>query len=112
MTKHVDVSRSELDPITAEVIMHGLSAIPNLVDKNIARTAYSFLISEYKDYAVGIVDPDGKLITQSRGGLPIFVANALSAAVADGLEIYGPCAIAARRCGDLQSRWLNGAASK
>lgn len=89
MTKHVDVNRSRLDPITAEVIMHGLSAIPNLVDKNIARTAYSFLISEYKDYAVGVVDPDGKLITQSRGGLPIFVANALSAAVADGLEIYG-----------------------
>lgn len=79
-----------LDPITAEVIMHGLSAIPNLVDKNIARTAYSFLISEYKDYAVGIVDCSGKLITQSRGGLPIFVANALSAAVADGLQIYGP----------------------
>jgi N-methylhydantoinase B len=89
MTKHVDLSHSGLDPITAEVIMHGLSAIPNLVDKNIARTAYSFLISEYKDYAVGIVDCDGKLITQSRGGLPIFVANALSAAVADGLEIYG-----------------------
>lgn len=89
MTRHVEVVRSGLDPITAEVIMHGLSAIPNLVDKNIARTAYSFLISEYKDYAVGIVDPDGKLITQSRGGLPIFVANALSAAVSDGLEIYG-----------------------
>lgn len=89
MTKHVEVTRPCLDPIIAEVIMHGLSAIPNLVDKNIARTAYSFLISEYKDYAVGIVDCDGKLITQSRGGLPIFVANALSAAVADGLEIYG-----------------------
>lgn len=89
MTKHVEGVRAALDPITAEVIMHGLSAIPNLVDKNIARTAYSFLIAEYKDYAVGIVDADGKLITQSRGGLPIFVANALSAAVADGLEIYG-----------------------
>ena len=49
----------QVDPITAEVIMHGLCAIPNLVDKNIARTAYSFLISEYKDYAVGIVDSDG-----------------------------------------------------
>lgn len=89
MTKHVEGVQAALDPITAEVIMHGLSAIPNLVDKNIARTAYSFLIAEYKDYAVGIVDADGKLITQSRGGLPIFVANALSAAVADGLEIYG-----------------------
>lgn len=89
MTEHVEGVRAALDPITAEVIMHGLSAIPNLVDKNIARTAYSFLIAEYKDYAVGIVDADGKLITQSRGGLPIFVANALSAAVSDGLEIYG-----------------------
>jgi len=85
MTKPLE----ELDPITADVIMHGLSAVPNLVDKNIARTAYSFLISEYKDYAVGIVDGDGRLITQSRGGLPIFVANALSAAVGDGLAIYG-----------------------
>ena len=89
MTKPTKPKPSSLDPITAEVIMHGLSAIPNLVDKNIARTAYSFLISEYKDYAVGIVDCDGKLITQSRGGLPIFVANALSAAVSDGLSIYG-----------------------
>lgn len=34
MTKHVDVSRPGLDPITAEVIMHGLSAIPNLVDQH------------------------------------------------------------------------------
>ncbi len=89
MTGHEDIRTGALDPITAEVIMHGLNAIPNLVDKNIARTAYSFLIAEYKDYAVGIVDSEGKLITQSRGGLPIFVANALSAAVEDGLAIYG-----------------------
>jgi N-methylhydantoinase B len=80
---------SVVNPITADIILHALSAVPNLIDKNIARTAYSFLISEYKDYAVGIVDADGKLITQSRGGLPIFVANALSAAVGDGLSIYG-----------------------
>ena len=89
MTAANDINAKSIDPITAEVIVHGLSAIPNLVDKNIARTAYSFLIAEYKDYAVGIVDHEGKLITQSRGGLPIFVANALSAAVADGLRIYG-----------------------
>jgi N-methylhydantoinase B len=90
MTEPANIDPSAGDPLTAEVIMHGLSAIPNLVDKNIARTAYSFLIAEYKDYAVGIVDREGKLITQSRGGLPIFVANALSAAVSDGLNIYGP----------------------
>lgn len=78
-----------IDPITAEIVVHAISAIPNLIDKNITKTAFSPLVSEYKDYAVGIVDADGKLITQCRGGIPIFVANALSAAVRDGLEVYG-----------------------
>ena len=78
-----------IDPITAEIVVHAMSAIPNLIDKNITKTAFSPLVSEYKDYAVGIVDADGKLITQCKGGIPIFVANALSAAVRDGLEIYG-----------------------
>jgi N-methylhydantoinase B len=78
-----------VDSIDAEVIMHGLCAIPNLIDKNVTRTAFSFLISEYKDYATGIVDADGRLICQCRGGLPIFCANALSAAVQDGVRVYG-----------------------
>ncbi|MFM9970200.1 MAG: hydantoinase B/oxoprolinase family protein [Burkholderiales bacterium] len=82
-------AHATIDPLTAEVIIHGLCAIPNLIDKNITRTAFSILISEYKDYAVGIVDASGRLVTQSKGGLPIFVANALCAAVNDGLEIYG-----------------------
>lgn len=81
--------RRQVDPIAAEIIMHGLCAIPNLIDKNVTRTAFSFLISEYKDYAVGIVDADGRLIAQCKGGLPIFCANALCAAVQDGLKIYG-----------------------
>jgi N-methylhydantoinase B len=83
------VADPAVDPITAEVIMHGLGAIPNLIDKNITRTAFSFLISEYKDYATGIVDAEGRLISQCKGGLPIFCANALCAAVRDGLTIYG-----------------------
>ena len=51
-----------VDAITAEVIMHRLCAVPNLIDRNITRTAFSILISEYKDYAVGIVDAEGRLI--------------------------------------------------
>jgi len=84
------LATSQIDPITGEVIIHGLCAIPNVIDKNIARTAFSFLISEYKDYAVGVVDAKGRLIAQCKGGLPIFCANALCAAVNDGLAIYGP----------------------
>ena len=78
-----------LDPITLEVIRQDLVSIPNQIDKNIVRTAFSAFISEYKDYSVGIVDVDGKSISQSRGSLAIFVANALGTAVRDGLALYG-----------------------
>lgn len=80
---------ADIDPITMEIIVHSLSAIPNLIDKNITRTAYSPIVSEYKDFSVGIVDADGRMIAQCRGGIPVFVANALSTAVRDGLKVYG-----------------------
>ena len=79
-------ARSGFDPITLEVIAQELIAIPNQIDKNITRTAFSAFISEYKDYSVGIVDATGALISQSRGSLAIFVANALGTAVRDGLS--------------------------
>lgn len=78
-----------INPITAEVIRHSLISIPNQIDVNITRTAFSPLIYEYKDYAVGIVDPQGRLICQATGGIPIFVANALGTAVRDGIDIHG-----------------------
>lgn len=78
-----------LDPIELEIIRHAFLSVPNHIEKNIVRTAFSPLIYEYKDFAVGVLDADAKLISQGRGSLPIFVANALGAAVADGLSIYG-----------------------
>lgn len=80
---------SNVHPITAEIIRHTLLAIPNQIDVNITRTAYSPLVYEYKDYAVGIVDAEGRLIAQSSGGIPLFVANALGTAVRDGLAVHG-----------------------
>jgi N-methylhydantoinase B len=80
---------AQVDPITAEVFRYALTAIPGQIDANIMRTAYSPLIYEYKDYAVGIVDHRGRLLSQSQGALPIFVANALGVAVGDGLAMYG-----------------------
>src|ERR1700722_9087536 len=79
-------SQIDVDPNPAEIINHVISAVPNLIDKNFA---FSPLVAEYKDYAVGMVDAEGRLITQSRGGLPVFCANALSAGVRDGLKLYG-----------------------
>ena len=83
-----------IDPVTAEVVRHALAAIPDQLDVNIMRTAYSPLIYEYKDYAVGIVDADGRLISQCKGGIPLFVTNTLGTAVRDGLAVYGREAIA------------------
>lgn len=85
----VSHNESSADPITLEIIKHELVSIPNQIDKNITRTAFSPLINEYKDYAVGIVDPSGRLISQSRGSLAIFVANALGTAVRDGIDLFG-----------------------
>ena len=78
-----------LDPVTVEVIRKKMASIVEQIETNLVRTAYSPLIYEYKDFAVGMVDHEGRLIVQGRGGIPVFSANLLGLAVMDGLEIYG-----------------------
>ncbi|MFM2129697.1 MAG: hypothetical protein RL477_1243 [Pseudomonadota bacterium] len=78
-----------IDPITLEVVRHGLISITEQIDANITRTAFSPYIYEYKDFAVGIVTADGKLLAQCKGGMPPFVADSVGTAVRDGLRIYG-----------------------
>ncbi|MPZ58891.1 MAG: hydantoinase B/oxoprolinase family protein [Rhizobiales bacterium] len=79
----------EVDPIALEIIRHGLQSIPEEIEVDLTRTAYSPLIYEYKDYAVGLVDAEGRLIAMPRGGIPLFLANVLEYAVKDGLRYYG-----------------------
>lgn len=78
-----------VDPIAKQIIRHQLIAVPNQIERNIERTAFSPLVQEYKDYSVGFVDAGGRLVAQSRGSLPIFVANALGTAVREGLGLIG-----------------------
>ena len=78
-----------LDPIALEIIGHGLVAIPDEIDANITRTAFSPLVYEYKDFASGLVDAEGRLVAQGSGSIPIFVANALGIAVRDGIAVHG-----------------------
>ena len=79
----------KVDPITLEIIRYGLQSIPDEIEADIARTAYSPLVYEYKDYAVGMVAPNGETIAQCRGGIPLFLANALGVAIREGVEVYG-----------------------
>src|SRR3954470_10154144 len=82
-------TKNSIDPITLEVIRHGLVSITDQIDANITRTAFSPYIYEYKDFAVGLVGPDGELIAQSTGGMPVFVADSVGMAVRDGIATYG-----------------------
>jgi N-methylhydantoinase B len=84
-----DAAHRAVDPITLEVIRHGLVSITNQIDANIKRTAFSPYIYEYNDFAVGLTDADGQLIAQCTGGMPPFVADSVGMAVRDGLAIYG-----------------------
>ena len=81
--------KSTIDPITLEVIRHGIISICDQIDANMTRTAFSPYIYEYKDYAVGFVGAGGELLAQSTGGMPVFVADSVGMAVRDGLEVYG-----------------------
>jgi len=81
--------QSPVDPITLEVIRHGIISICDQIDANMTRTAFSPYIYEYKDYAVGFVGAAGELLAQSTGGMPVFVADSVGMAVRDGLQIYG-----------------------
>jgi len=77
------------DPVTLEVIRHGIVSAADQIDANMTRTAFSPYIYEYKDYAVGLVSAEGQLIAQCTGGMPVFVADSVGMAVRDGLDIYG-----------------------
>ena len=89
MQEHTNRSALAIDPITLEVIRHGLVSITNQIDANIKRTAFSPYIYEYNDFAVGLTDADGRLIAQCTGGMPPFIADSVGMAVRDGLSIYG-----------------------
>jgi N-methylhydantoinase B len=88
MSAPESLARAQIDPITLEVIRHGIISICDQIDANMTRTAFSPYIYEYKDYAVGFVGAGGELLAQSTGGMPVFVADSVGMAVKDGLEVY------------------------
>ncbi len=61
MNRSRENAHKQVDPITLEVIRHGVVAITDQIDANITRTAFSPYVYEYKDFAVGMVDVDGNL---------------------------------------------------
>src|SRR5277367_4466121 len=77
-----------IDPVTLEIIRTGLQSIPDLIETDLMRTAFSPLIYEYKDYAVGLISSDGRALALATHGLALFT-SVMGRAILDGLEVFG-----------------------
>jgi len=76
-----------VDPITVEIIRNALNAAADEMGVNLARSAYTPIIYEIKDYSVALFDTDCRLLGQAPG-LPIFL-GALEDAVKVTVARYG-----------------------
>lgn len=82
------MSHASVNPITLEVVRNGLAHIANEMATVLRKTSYNMMIYEVRDYCVGIVDPQGNILSQNFGALPIFLAD-LGPAIVDGVRTYG-----------------------
>jgi N-methylhydantoinase B len=63
----MDMTKQQIDPFTLEIIKEGLMAIGDEMFVTMQRTSMSTIIYEVLDYAVGLTDAEGYLITQGNG---------------------------------------------
>ena len=82
------MSKAEVDPITVEVVRNAIVAYSDEMADVLSKSAYNMMIYEVRDYCCGLIDTAGRMISQNRGGLPIFLAD-LGVAVEDGIKRYG-----------------------
>jgi N-methylhydantoinase B len=77
-----------VNPITVEVVRNAVNAYADEMATALCKSAYNMMIYEVRDFCVGLLDTQARMISQNRGGLPIFLAD-LGIAVQDGIERYG-----------------------
>ena len=58
---------AEVDPITTEVVRHGLISAAEQMKRALVRTAFNPIIYEVLDFAVAIYDRDVRLLSQALG---------------------------------------------
>ena len=80
---------SQVDVITVEVIRRAFVATCNEMAITVAKTAYSTPVNEGHDFATGIYDREGNLVSQGEFDLPAFVGLTLLT-VPEIRRIIGP----------------------
>jgi len=81
-------TRVGIDPITVEVVRHGLIAAAGEMMINVKHAAYSPSIHEIQDVCVGLLDNRADILACAPG-LPMFLAD-IGEVVRDGFEVLGP----------------------
>jgi len=76
------------NPITVEVVRNAINAYADEMATALCKSAYNMMIYEVRDFCCGLIDREARMISQNKGGLPIFLAD-LGIAVKDGIERYG-----------------------
>jgi N-methylhydantoinase B len=64
-----------MDPITLEVITSSLTAFADEMTNSFWKSSYSYFNYEIRDFAVGYIDAEGRIITQSRYTHPAFTGD-------------------------------------
>lgn len=82
------MAKKSLDPFTLEIIQEALVAIGDEMFVTMQRTSMSTIIYEVLDYATGLTDARGRLITQGNG-VTLFLGT-LDFAVREALRKFGP----------------------
>src|SRR6202158_5045807 len=76
------------NPITVELVRNAVNAYADEMATALCKSAYNMMIYEVRDFCCGLIDCEGRMISQNKGGLPIFLAD-LGIAVKDGIARYG-----------------------
>ena len=80
-------------PITLEVVRNAFVAYSEEMATALCRSAYNMMIYEVRDFCCGLIDTEGRLISQNSGGLPIFLADLGVAVGADRTDLSDLSAI-------------------
>jgi N-methylhydantoinase B len=84
--------RTDIDPFTVEIVKDSLVAIGDEMFVALQRTSKSTIIYEVLDFASGLIDPRGQLITQGNGVTGFL--GTLTFAVREVLDKFGAEALA------------------
>ncbi len=68
-------NKTDVDPITLEIISNGLRSVADETFIALMKSAYSTNIKERRDHSTIFCDCDGRLIVQAEASLPIHIAS-------------------------------------